>query len=86
MAEIPVGYRRIEGSERRAALGARRVGPADPNETFSFTIRVRRRPGAPALPDQNYWAAHPIGKRRIPHGRGTGRAIRRRPGRPGQSS
>jgi kumamolisin len=65
MAEVPVGYRRIEGSEQGPAAGARRVGPADPNETFSFTIRVRRRPGAPPLPDQEYWAAHPIGKRQF---------------------
>jgi kumamolisin len=66
MAEIPVGYRRIEGSERQPAPGARREGPADANETFSFTIRVRCRPGALPLPDQNYWAAHPVGKRQFP--------------------
>jgi Pro-kumamolisin, activation domain len=65
MPEIPVGYRNIEGSERRPARGARRVGPADPNEKFSFTIRVRRRPDAAPLPDQDYWAANPPGRRRF---------------------
>ena len=59
MAEIPIGYRSIEGSRRCPARGARRVGPADPNEKFSFTIRVRRRPDAAPLPDQDYWAANP---------------------------
>jgi kumamolisin len=63
MATIPDGYRPIEGSERRPARGARRVGPADPSEKFSFTIRVRRRPDAPPLPDQKYWAANPPGAR-----------------------
>jgi kumamolisin len=65
MAGIPVGYRRIEGSERRPARGARRVSPADPNEKLSFTIRVRRRPDAAPLPDQEFWAANPPGKRQF---------------------
>jgi len=38
-------------TERRAARGARRIGPADPQETLSVSIRVRRRQDAPALPD-----------------------------------
>jgi kumamolisin len=64
MAEVPVGYRKIDGSERRPAPGARRVGAADPNEKLSFTIRLRRRPDAAPMPDQNYWAANPPGRRR----------------------
>src|SRR5258708_4132397 len=63
MATIRDG--RLEGSERRPAPGARRVGPADPNERLSVTIRVRRRPGAPLPPDQDYWLASPPGKRRF---------------------
>jgi len=65
MAEIPTGYRRLEGSERHARRGARLVGPADGNEKLSVSIRVRRRPGAPALPDQEYWVKTPVGKRKF---------------------
>jgi kumamolisin len=65
MATIPDGYRRVEGSERRPARGARRVAPSEPNEKFSFTIRVRRRPDAPPVPDQNFWAANPPGTRQF---------------------
>jgi subtilase family serine protease len=38
------------------------VGPADPKEVLSVSIRVRRRPDAPALPDANRLAA-PVGAR-----------------------
>jgi kumamolisin len=65
MAETDVGYRRIGGSERRVARGAQRLAPADPNEKLSVSIRVRRRPGAPPVPDQSYWAAIPPGRRRF---------------------
>src|ERR1700722_20367302 len=56
MAEVPTGYRRIDSSERRLARGARRLGPADPNATLSIAFRIRPRPDAAALPDQEYWA------------------------------
>jgi kumamolisin len=65
MAQVPVGYRKIEGSERRPARGARRISVADPNEKFSFTIRVRRQPNAAPVPGQDYWAANPPGARRF---------------------
>jgi len=65
MAEIPTGYRRLEGSERRARRGARLAGPADGNEKLSVSIRVRRKPGAPPLPDQDYWVKTPPGKRKF---------------------
>jgi kumamolisin len=65
MATIPEGYRRLEGSERRIAQRAQRVGAADPNETIKVTIRVRRRAGAPTPPDQDHWAMHPPGKRQF---------------------
>jgi len=48
---IPAGYRRLDSSERAAAPRARRVGPADPAEVVSISVRVRRRPDAPELPD-----------------------------------
>ncbi|HKD06654.1 MAG TPA: S53 family peptidase [Bryobacteraceae bacterium] len=63
MAQIPANYRALDGSERRPAEGARLLGPADPNEEFSVTVRVRRRPDAPPRPDHAHWMATPPGKR-----------------------
>lgn len=40
---IPSGYRRLAGSERKPMPGARNVGPADSSEQISVTIVVRRR-------------------------------------------
>jgi kumamolisin len=51
MAQIPPGYKPLLDSERHLRAGARLVGPADPDEVLSITIRVRRRPDAPPLPD-----------------------------------
>jgi len=51
MSAIPPNYSPLAKTERRAARGARRIGPADPQETLSVSIRVRRRQDAPALPD-----------------------------------
>ena len=62
---VPHGYQPLHGSERHAAAGARRMRAADPQDELSVTIRVRRRPDAPELPDQGYWAAHPPGQRRF---------------------
>jgi kumamolisin len=39
----------VPGSERELPPGARRVGPADPGESVSLTVVVRRRPGAQRL-------------------------------------
>jgi kumamolisin len=64
MAEIPSGYRKLAGSERKVRKGATRVGPADPSETLLISIYVRRRPGAPALPAQSDFAATPPGQRK----------------------
>ncbi len=61
---IPQGYQQVEHSARHVVPGAERIRPADPAETISLTIAVRRRPGAPALPSQEYWAATPPGERR----------------------
>jgi hypothetical protein len=63
MPEIPEAYRRLEKSERHAAPSARRVGPANPAETLTVSIRVRRRPDAPPLPDPAVLAATPLGQR-----------------------
>jgi kumamolisin len=59
MPELPEGYQRLEGSERRAAAGASLVGPADQAEALTVTITLRRMPGAPELPDEQYWADTP---------------------------
>ncbi len=64
MAEIPGGYRRLPGSERKVRKGATRVGPADPGETLVISIYLRRRPGAPSLPGQDDFAATPPGQRK----------------------
>jgi kumamolisin len=58
------GYVRLEGSERKRATGAHFLGPADPNETFRVIISVRRRPGAPSLPDLAHWKSIPHGQRK----------------------
>lgn len=60
---VPAGYRRLEGSERKARKGARRLGPADPKEPLLVSVYVRRRPDAPPLPDQAHWAVTPPGRR-----------------------
>jgi kumamolisin len=60
MPEVPKQYRPLEKSERYAAPGASRVGPANSQETLTVSIRVRRRLDAPPLPDP---AATPSSKR-----------------------
>ena len=50
MAAIPAGYVPLSNSVRQARPGARLVARADPDEPISISIRVRRRPEAPALP------------------------------------
>jgi kumamolisin len=65
MPEIPIGYRRLEDSERRRRKGARLVGPAHGSDSLSVTVRVRRRKDAPALPGQEYWCKTRPGKRKF---------------------
>lgn len=62
---IPANYRPLAGSERSPAPSAQLVGPADPNETLSVTIRVRRQAGAPPLPGHDHWAATPPVRRKF---------------------
>ncbi len=47
---IPEGYQTLTGSERRPSPGAKLLGPADPKESFSVTIVLRRRPDGPPIP------------------------------------
>ncbi|WP_201700490.1 S53 family peptidase [Paraburkholderia hiiakae] len=44
-------------------MGARRVGPADPDEGLSVTIWVRRSPDASPLPDAQRWQMLPVSAR-----------------------
>jgi subtilase family serine protease len=47
--ELPGGYKPLSKSRRSPAKGARLVGPADPEEELTISIRVRRSPNAPEL-------------------------------------
>src|ERR1700760_4552447 len=64
MAKIPSHYRALDKSHRQPPAGAVIVAPADAKETITVSIRVRRRPDAPALPDLNDLAATPRGEKR----------------------
>jgi len=61
----PSNYRALQGSERKPAAGATLSGPADPTEDITVTMLLRRKPGAPALPDESYWTTNPPGKQKI---------------------
>jgi hypothetical protein len=63
MPEIPTGYHAIENSGRRAAPGAHRVGPADPKEKMSVSIRVRPRTDGPPLDAELALSAAPPSER-----------------------
>lgn len=49
MAENSVNYRAIPNSGRAPATGAHKIGPADPKEMMSVSVRVRKNPDAPEL-------------------------------------
>jgi len=56
---VPSNYEPLKGSERRPSPGAKFLGPADPNERFSVTVVLRRRPDGPPVPDFEYFASTP---------------------------
>jgi Pro-kumamolisin, activation domain/Subtilase family len=62
----PRDYVPVTGSERQPARGATRIADADPNESLSVTIRVRRRSGGPPLPSLDALAAIPLNERKFP--------------------
>ena len=64
MPNVPNDYRALEGSERQMRAGARRIASADPNEIFTVSVRVRRRPDAPPLPDLAALSLAPLGERK----------------------
>src|SRR5260370_16288353 len=57
MAQFPKGYRALANSERATEPGVVGMGRMDPKETLSVSIRVRRRPDGPTLPNLNTLAA-----------------------------
>jgi kumamolisin len=57
MAKTPSNYREVAGRKRVPVAGARRVGPADPNEVVPVSVRVRRRPDGPPMPRMRELAA-----------------------------
>jgi kumamolisin len=61
---IPQGYSQLKGSERRPGPTARLLGPADPNEIFSATIVLRRRPDGAPTPTAQELARVPLNQRR----------------------
>jgi kumamolisin len=61
---VPNSYVRLPGSERYPSKEAQLLGPADPNEIFSVTIVLRRRPDGPPMPDFEYFAKTPPTERR----------------------
>lgn len=63
MSHIREGYRAIKQSERQPAIGASRVGPADPKENLAVSIRLRKRSDAPAV-DLETLVAAPLGQRK----------------------
>lgn len=55
MANIPSHYRPVKGTERGPVRGARKVGPADPHQVLTVSVRLRRRTDAPPLPTLRDW-------------------------------
>ena len=62
---LPQNYIKVGGSERSPRKGATLIGPADPNESVSLSIRVRRRPGSPPIPDMEHWSKTQPGQRKF---------------------
>ncbi len=68
MPTVPKNYRRLTGSERKPGSSAKLLGPADPAETFTVTIVLRRGPGGPPVPDASYYLrTPPVQRRRLPN-------------------
>ena len=61
--QIPANFKALDSSDRKPRVGATRVGAADSKEVLTVSVRIRRRPDAPALPDPTNVAAKPRGKK-----------------------
>lgn len=64
-SQVGKGYAKISGSERLRAATAKFIGPLEPDRLVSATLVLRHKPGSPPLPDHEYWASTPIGKRQF---------------------
>lgn len=62
--KVPPNHIEVAGTERKVRVGAKRTAAADPKEELTVSIRVRRRPEAPPLPDLGDLAATPRGEKR----------------------
>ena len=56
---IPPGHVELPGSERQPSPDATLLGPADPDERFTVTIVLRRRPEGEPVPDFDYFLRTP---------------------------
>jgi kumamolisin len=62
---LPSHHRRLEGSFKAVARGAKRLGSLEPTETLVVSLLVRRRVGAPRLPGLRDYARSPLGMPRL---------------------
>jgi hypothetical protein len=62
---VQKGFVAISGSKRKPARGAIRTGDADRKESFSVTIRVRRRPDGPPMPSLDELGKIPLNQRKF---------------------
>jgi hypothetical protein len=57
--------RRLLGSERPRPTSHAHVKPLADDEQVAFNFVVRRRPGAPKLPDMAHWQSVPLRERKF---------------------
>jgi hypothetical protein len=61
----PIAPKPLRGSERPRPDSHTPGGPVDPGEKVAVTLLLRRKPGAPPLPDLAHWHNTPFAKRRF---------------------
>ena len=59
MSSAPHGYQRLKGSARRRSPSVEFLGVADPRETFTVTIVLRRRPDGAPIPNHDFFLNTP---------------------------
>lgn len=60
---MPEGYVALPRTARHRRPGAARLGEADEADPVTVTLRLRRRPDGPPLPDPEVWARAPLATR-----------------------
>ena len=63
MSPVPTSNQVLPHSERHVRDGAQKIAAVDAGETFTVSVRVRRRTGAPTLVDPVHTATAPVGLR-----------------------